>query len=158
MTLTSQDGELVQSDTWSEMPAEPPIEPPADQPDAGRKPFFILYLDGPEYVEELERLAFWVDNLLIPVYGAEATSSAPWCPRWPEHPEAIAYLHGLWLAWQERTGKDASASGPADWHQGYLWPTMDMLRSPNGPFAGCKAGSHRPKTRPSVERNDLTHH
>jgi hypothetical protein len=25
------------------------------------------------------------------------------------------------------------------------------LRAPGGPFAGCKAGSHRPKTPPAVE-------
>ncbi|MBQ1027855.1 DUF4913 domain-containing protein [Micromonospora sp. C95] len=118
------------------------------------KPFFILYLDGAEYVEELRRLSMWVEDLLLPVYGGEVSSNSPWCPRWREHPEAIAYLHGLWLAWQERTGAQAQPSDPAMWHQSYLWPTMEALRSPNGPFAGCKPGSHRPKERPEVEEDD----
>ncbi|SCG33881.1 DUF4913 domain-containing protein [Micromonospora humi] len=117
-----------------------------------RKPFFILYLDGPEYAEELRRLAAWVEGLLLPVYGGEVTSGAPWCPRWWEHPEAIAYLHGLWLAWQERTSPRATPSDPATWHQNHLWPTMSTLRDPAGPFAGCKPGGHRPKDRPWVER------
>ncbi|RIV40380.1 DUF4913 domain-containing protein [Micromonospora radicis] len=128
---------------------------PESEPDDDAGPFFILYLEGPEYVEELRRLSFWVEGLLLPVYGGEVSSSSPWCPRWREHPEAIAYLHGLWLAWQERTGADAQASDPAHWHQNYLWPTMDMLRSPNGPFAGCKPGLHRPKERPTVEQDSF---
>ncbi|MFD0746227.1 DUF4913 domain-containing protein [Phytohabitans flavus] len=149
MTPASQEGEPVRDQTAERAPAD------AKGAGGKSKPFFILYLDGPEYVEELHRLTFWVDNLLIPVYGAEATSSTPWCPRWREHPEAIAYLHGLWLAWQDKTGKDAAPSNPADWHQVYLWPTMDALRNPNGPFSGCKAGSHRPKERPYIERDNF---
>jgi hypothetical protein len=129
--------------------------PETGEPATDAQPFFILYLDGHEYVEEMRRLSFWVENLLIPVYGAEVTSGSPWCPRWREHPEAVAYLHGLWLAWQERTGAQAQRSDPATWHQSYLWPTIDKLRDPGGPFAGCKAGSHRPKERPVVEPDDF---
>jgi hypothetical protein len=126
-----------------------------DQPEDDRtEPFFILYLDGSDYVEELRRLSFWVDHLLVPVYCAEVSSSLPWCPRWSEHPEAVAYLHALWLAWQERTGPRALPSDPAAWHQSYLWPTMDKLREANGPFAGCKPGAHRAKERPTVEPDD----
>ncbi|MEV6693488.1 DUF4913 domain-containing protein [Micromonospora sp. NPDC051196] len=135
--------------------APPDDEPVAAAPEADEsRPFFILYLHGAEYEEELRRLSYWVQALLLPVYGGEVTSSSPWCPRWREHAEAIAYLHGLWLAWQERTGPQAQASDPATWHQSYLWPTMDVLRSPNGPFAGCKPGSHRPKERPQVQGDD----
>ncbi|WP_433533067.1 DUF4913 domain-containing protein [Micromonospora sp. CA-263727] len=135
--------------------ATPPgsAEEPEDAEEA--RPFFILYLYGEEYVEELRRLSSWVEDLLLPVYGGEVSSSSPWCPRWREHPEAIAYLHGLWLAWQERTGPKAQASDPATWHQSYLWPTMEALRSANGPFAGCKPGLHRPKDRPEVEADDV---
>ncbi|RUL92134.1 DUF4913 domain-containing protein [Verrucosispora sp. FIM060022] len=127
------------------------VGPVVEETDEEGKPFFILYLDAAEYEEELRRLSYWVENLLLPVYGGEVSSSSPWCPRWWEHPEAIAYLHGLWLAWQERTGPQANGSDPATWHQSHLWPTMDALRSPNGPFAGCKPGSHRSKERPQVD-------
>jgi hypothetical protein len=128
-----------------------PITESATEPVEEPKAFFILYLEGHEFVEELRRLSFWVEHLLLPVYGAESTSQSPWCPRWREHPEAVSYLHGLWLAWQERTDANAQRSDPANWHLSYLWPTMDKLRDPGGPFAGCKAGSHRPKERPVVE-------
>ncbi|MFV2099679.1 DUF4913 domain-containing protein [Micromonospora sp. LOL_024] len=119
------------------------------------RPFFILYLEREEYAEELRRLAIWVEQLLLPVYGGEVSSSSPWCPRWYDHREAIAYLHGLWLAWQERTGPQAELSDPANWHQSFLWPTMEALRNPNGPFAGCKPGLHRHKERPEVEQDDF---
>ncbi|MFI6244399.1 DUF4913 domain-containing protein [Micromonospora sp. NPDC050795] len=147
MTLAETDEPIPQNE----------LEPAELEPAAGQQPFFILYLAGHEYVEELQRLIYWVENLLIPIYGAEVTSQAPWCPRWREHPEAVAYLHGLWLAWQERTGPQAQQSDPAVWHQNHLWHTMDKLRDPGGPFAGCKAGNHRPKERPVVEQNDFLH-
>lgn len=124
-----------------------------EQPETteSKKPFFILYLNGDEYSEELRRLAFWVERLLIPVYGQEVTSTAPWCPRWREHPEAIAQLHALWLAWQSLTGPAADATGPAQWHRDYLGSMMETLRSPSGPFASCKPGSHRAVARPALE-------
>ncbi|MET7987929.1 MULTISPECIES: DUF4913 domain-containing protein [unclassified Streptomyces] len=114
-------------------------------------PPFILCLDGPEYAEEMSRLAVWVGDLLLPVYGREVTSQQPWCPRWWEHPEAVARLHGLWLAWQDHTHPAAGGSGPALWHRDHLGAVLSELRSPGGPFAGCKGGTHRPKTPPAVE-------
>ncbi|WP_369248487.1 DUF4913 domain-containing protein [Streptomyces sp. R41] len=114
-------------------------------------PPFILYLDGAEYAEEMRQLAVWVADLLLPVYGREVTSQQPWCPRWWEHLEAVARLHGLWLAWQEHTDPAAGASGPAVWHRDHLGPVLSELRSPTGPFAGCKAGGHRAKQAPTTE-------
>ncbi|MDX2531117.1 DUF4913 domain-containing protein [Streptomyces europaeiscabiei] len=114
-------------------------------------PPFILYLDGAEYAEEMHALAVWVGDLLLPVYGREVTSQQPWCPRWWEHLEAVARLHALWLAWQELTDPMAGASGPAVWHRDHLGPVLAELRSPVGPFAGCKAGAHRAKQPPAVE-------
>jgi hypothetical protein len=111
-------------------------------------PPFILYLDGQDYADEMRQLAVWVSDLLLPVYGREVTSQLPWCPRWWEHLEAIARLHGLWLAWQEHTDPAAGATGPALWHRDHLGPVMSELRSPSGPFAGCKAGGHRAKAAP----------
>jgi hypothetical protein len=115
------------------------------------EPPFILYMDGQEYVHEMSNLAIWVSDLLLPVYGREVSSSHPWCPRWWEHLEAIARLHALWLAWQECTDVTAGASGPSVWHRDHLGPAMAELRSPTGPFAGCKEGSHRAKSIPLVE-------
>lgn len=140
--------QVAQPETDETGGSETPPQQPAG--DGQKKPFFILYLNGDEYFAELRQLAFWVERLLIPVYGKEVTSSAPWCPRWREHPEAIAQLHGLWLAWQSLTGPNAEVTGPAQWHRDYLGMIMDALRNPSGPFAGCKPGSHREVARPPV--------
>jgi hypothetical protein len=126
----------------------------ASSDDAPPEPAFILYLDGEDYAEEMRGLALWVSDLLLPVYGREVTSSQPWCPRWWEHLEAVARLHALWLAWQEYTDPAAGTSGPAVWHRDHLGPVLSELRSPTGPFAGCKQGSHRPKAAPVVEPYD----
>ncbi|WP_235215613.1 DUF4913 domain-containing protein [Phaeacidiphilus oryzae] len=123
--------------------AEPPPPPP-----------FILYRQGPEYLDELRALTLWTHQLLLPIYGREVTSSAPWCPVWWEHPEAVAQLHALWLAWQALTGAGSDPLGPANWHRDYLGPVMGSLRDPAGPFAGCKPGTHRDKRPPAVEALD----
>ncbi|CAM2743816.1 MULTISPECIES: DUF4913 domain-containing protein [Streptomyces] len=47
-----------------------------------------------------------------PVYGREVTSSSPWCQQWAHHPEAVARLHALWLAWQQYTDAEAGLAGP----------------------------------------------
>ncbi|MFE9381893.1 DUF4913 domain-containing protein [Streptomyces sp. NPDC007025] len=120
--------------------------------DAGpAAPRFILYKDGYDYQSEMYRLSQWTHHVLLPVYGREVTSGAPWCSRWWEHQEAVAQLHGLWLAWAALTGPDADMTGPASWHRDFLGPVMGVLRDPAGPFAGCKPGSHRPKEVPPVE-------
>ncbi|MFJ3498451.1 DUF4913 domain-containing protein [Streptomyces sp. NPDC086091] len=162
---------MTDSDRTEPERTTPPDEPPADgttdavtlqkegeatetaekpAPDEDG-PHFILYLEGERYRESLEKLTMWVQYLLLPVYGRETTSSLPWCPRWWEHQEAIAQLYGLWMAWQQFTGPKSDLSGPAMWHRDFLNPVMQSLRDPSGPFAGCKPGSHRPKSVPAVE-------
>jgi Domain of unknown function (DUF4913) len=118
--------------------------------EADARPYFILYQSGSEFTDSLDRLAFWVHQLLIPVYGREVTSMAPWCPEWWRHPEAVAYLHGLFLAWESLTGAGSDRTGPAIWHRDFLGPTMLALRDPSGPLAGCRVGSHRDKRSPTV--------
>ena len=146
-------------------PATPPDVEPADNadpnaeaakatPDSGPASVFILALGGEAYDTELAALADWVHYLLLPVYGREISTTRPWCEKWYEHPEAVARLHALWLAWQEYTDPEAGVSGPAVWHRDHLGPVMTELRAPNGPFAGCRPGGHRPKEAPSVEAYD----
>jgi len=131
-------------------PDQTPPEPPKEEPAAPEQPPFILYQGGDEFAQTLGRLAYWVHNLLIPVYGREVTSGAPWCPEWWQHPEAVAQLHGLSLAWQEMTGPKSSLSGPAAWHRDFLLPAMSSLRDPSGPFSGCRPGAHRAKQVPPI--------
>ncbi|MCK8678210.1 MULTISPECIES: DUF4913 domain-containing protein [Streptomyces] len=112
---------------------------------------FILYLDGERHAQALRALTLWVHYLLLPVYGRETVSARPWCPRWWEHPEAVAQLYGLWMAWQHHTGPGADLLGPAVWHRDFAGPVLLSLRDPAGPFAGCKPGSHRAKAVPEVD-------
>lgn len=141
----------VTGDEWNGMPAAEPPAPPEEPP---APPQFILYLQGPAYANALRQLTLWTHHLLLPVYGREIASAAPWCPRWWEHAEAVAQLHGLWLAWGDLTGPGSPATGPASWHRDYLSPVMNSLRDPQGPFAGCKPGMHRAKEKPPVDALD----
>ncbi|MET7518326.1 DUF4913 domain-containing protein [Streptomyces sp. NPDC005480] len=108
---------------------------------------FILALDGMAYTEELATLTNWVDALLLPVYGREVTTSRPWCEQWLEHPEAVARLHALWLAWQQLTDVEAGLTGPSTWHRDHLDPTLLQLRTPDGPFGACTTNATRPDHR-----------
>jgi len=121
-----------------------PDTPPAD---GEARSCFILALGGTAYAAELEALTAWVEYLLLPVYGREVSSSRPWCPQWREHPEAVARLHGLWLAWQQLTDVEAGLAGPATWHRDHLDHVMAQLRSADGPFAACTTSPARPAHR-----------
>ncbi|MET9957442.1 DUF4913 domain-containing protein, partial [Streptomyces sp. NPDC006339] len=62
----------------------PPAAPPEPRP--------ILELDGEEREDELDALSDWVDDFLLPVYGSEVTTAAPWCLQWQEHDDVVAWL------------------------------------------------------------------
>ncbi|MET7571249.1 DUF4913 domain-containing protein [Streptomyces sp. NPDC005492] len=108
---------------------------------------FILALGGEAYTVELAALSDWVNYLFLPVYGREISTTRPWCAQWHEHPEAIARLHALWLAWQQLTDAEAGLSGPSTWHRDHLDQTLVHLRAPDGPFAACTTSPTRPNHR-----------
>lgn len=108
---------------------------------------FILALGAKAYVVELAALTNWVHDLLLPVYGREITTGRPWCLQWPEHPEAVARLHALWLAWQQLTDTQAGLTGPSTWHRDHLDPALLQLRTPDGPFGACTTSAARPHHR-----------
>ena len=108
---------------------------------------FILALEGRAYDKELAALKTWVHDLLLPVYGREIHSTRPWCAQWTEHPEAVARLHALWLAWQQFTDAEAGLAGPSLWHRDHLDPALLQLRSPDGPFSACTTSPSRPNHR-----------
>jgi hypothetical protein len=134
------------------LPPDPFLEPdPLGEPAKLR---FIHTLAGADYQNELEKLAAWVENLLVPIYGREVSSTALWCPCWWDHPEAIGRLHAVYLAWLELTGAQAELYGPGLWHRDYLDPMMVQLRGPDGPFAACSSGdrpNHTVLTAPPVQ-------
>lgn len=104
---------------------------------------FILTLDGDAYTAELARLVNWVDNFLRPTFAREVTATRPWCLYWPEHPEAVARLHALWLAYGQHLDEEAGPAGMAVWIRDILDHALLQLRTPDGPFTACatRAGS-----------------
>lgn len=121
---------------------------PGDQNQrGGETATFIPTMDGLPYATELAALTDWVNHLLLPVYGREISPARPWCERWHEHPEAVARLHALWLAWRQLTTSEAGLTGPSTWHRDHLDPALLQLRAPDGPFAACTTDAHRPNHR-----------
>jgi hypothetical protein len=146
---SQEDGEPVAADRpeGTASPASPadgdPSAPKADEPAS----VFILALTPKAYVEELAAMTNWVHDLLMPVYGREITTGRPWCRQWQEHPEAVARLHALWLAWQQLTDVQAGLTGPSTWHRDHLDPALLQLRTPDGPFGACTTSAARPHHR-----------
>ncbi|MGV4927599.1 DUF4913 domain-containing protein (plasmid) [Streptomyces sp. BHT-5-2] len=141
--------------------SEPTATPAAPQPtdnvptaeaadsaqEDGPTSVFILALGGEAYAVELAALSDWVNYLFLPVYGREISTTRPWCTQWHEHPEAVARLHALWLAWQQLTDTEAGLSGPSTWHRDHLDQALVHLRAPDGPFAACTTSPTRPNHR-----------
>ncbi|WP_338676793.1 DUF4913 domain-containing protein [Streptomyces sp. SCSIO 30461] len=117
----------------------PPSVPPEPRP--------ILELEGPALEDELDALSDWVDDFLLPVYGAEVTTAAPWCLRWQEHDDVVAWLHSLWLAYLQHKEPDAGLAGMAVWHRDFLTHTVAAIRAPAGPLSACMTSPDRPAHR-----------
>ncbi|MDO0912900.1 DUF4913 domain-containing protein [Streptomyces sp. DT2A-34] len=146
------DDQPSQDDSEPADPAHPESPASASAPAKGNAndgpaSVFILALGAKAYAEELAALTNWVHNLLLPVYGREITTGRPWCRQWQEHPEAVARLHALWLAWQQLTDVQAGLTGPSTWHRDHLDPALLQLRTPDGPFGACTTSAARPHHR-----------
>lgn len=131
-----------------------PAAPPEPRP--------ILELEGEAYEDELDALSDWVEDCLLPVYGAEVTTAAPWCLQWQEHADVVAWLHALWLAYQQHKDPEAGLSGMLVWHRDFLTHTIAVIRSPGGPLSACMTSPDRPAHRllpgppPSVRADKAT--
>jgi hypothetical protein len=116
-----------------------PAAPPEPRP--------ILELEGEEREDELDALSDWVDDFLLPVYGAEVSTAAPWCLQWQEHDDVVAWLHALWLAYQQHKDPEAGLSGLFVWHRDFLTHAMAAIRAPGGPLSACMTSPDRPAHR-----------
>ncbi|MEU4041188.1 DUF4913 domain-containing protein [Streptomyces antibioticus] len=107
----------------------------------------ILELEGESYEDELDALSDWVDDFFLPVYGAEVTTSAPWCLQWQEHHDVVAWLHALWLAYQQHKDPETGLSGMLVWHRDCLTHAVAAIRGPGGPLSACMTSPDRPSHR-----------
>ncbi|MFG2296813.1 DUF4913 domain-containing protein [Streptomyces sp. NPDC048603] len=118
-------------------PPRPRREPrsvfPAPASDAapGDEPAFY-FADVFEFVT-----AYLAHVIRRPLDGTSAT----WCPRWWDHPEAGARLSALWLAWEHL--RHDPALGMTTWWIQHADPHLRVLMDPGqGPFAGCSPEGH----------------
>ncbi|MFJ2812209.1 DUF4913 domain-containing protein [Streptomyces sp. NPDC087294] len=118
--------------------------PPVPAPPEPRP---ILELEDEEYEDELDALSDWVDDFLVRVYGAEVTTAAPWCEQWQEHADVVAWLHALWLAYQQHKDTEAGLSGLFVWHRDFLTHAMATVRAAGGPLSACMTDPDRPAHR-----------
>ncbi|WP_039631416.1 DUF4913 domain-containing protein [Streptomyces sp. 769] len=119
------------------MPAQAP--PPEPRP--------ILELEGEEYEDEIDALTDWVDGFLMDTYGAEVTTAAPWCKKWQDHDDVVAWLHALWMAYQQHKDPEAGLSGMFVWHRDFLTHCLAHVRAPGGPLSACMTDPDRPAHR-----------
>jgi hypothetical protein len=121
--------------------------PGMPEPAVPQEPRPILELEGEAFENELDALTDWVDDFLMDTYGAEVSTAAPWCMRWQEHDDVVAWLHALWMAYQQHKEPDAGLSGMAVWHRDFLTHTMAAVRGPGGPLSACMTDPDRPSHR-----------
>jgi hypothetical protein len=106
-------------------------------PESGGGKRFLL-LDDPESAEKaVAELEQWVDGLLVPVYQRHDTRGS-WCGQWYEHPDVVAYLHGLYLAWGELVA-GGGPLGAVRWHREYLEPVLAYVQHRDGPLSRCSS-------------------
>lgn len=125
------------------MPGMPGMPAPVLPPDP--KP--ILELDGEERENELDSLTDWVEDFLMPVYGAEITTAAPWCEQWQEHLDIVAWLHALWMAYQQHKDPEAYLSGMFVWHRTSSPTRWRPSARASGPLSACQTDPDRPAHR-----------
>ncbi len=107
----------------------------------------IMELEGEAYEDELDALSDWVDDYLLPIYGAEVTTASPWCLQWQEHDDVVGWLHALWLAYQQHRDPEAGLAGMFVWHRDFLTHAVAAIRTPGGPLSACMTSPDRPAHR-----------
>ncbi len=104
-------------------------------------------------------LGEFVRDYLAPLYARQVsdTNQRVWCPRWWEHPEAVARLSAMWAAWED-LHTHGGPLGPSDWLLLHADRHMRELFDPDGPFKYCSPrGGHKPLLAPlPIDLEDIT--
>lgn len=110
--------------------------------------------EGESDVENLYEDVFtFVDEFLIHVYARELRSNQNfrWCAKWHHHPEAVARLEALWIAFESL--RQHPTTGRSTWWLQHADPTMLALADPDGPFRQCAPDKHNlPAALPTTSR------
>lgn len=87
-----------------------------------------------------DELVEWVD-WFNGRYGTSGPRNAV-PPCWPLHPVAVEELTGLMLAWTAAHTVTGPSAEVVAWHDRWLWPCLDRLRTRQGGFEHCTATRH----------------
>ncbi|MFT2753375.1 DUF4913 domain-containing protein [Clavibacter sp. Sh2088] len=81
----------------------------------------------------------FVRGFLAPAYRREVSprGESRWDPEWWRHPEAVARLEALWLAWEAL--RLEGATGMSVWWRDHADYHLAVLMGPTGPFARSSA-------------------
>ncbi|QIS43013.1 DUF4913 domain-containing protein [Clavibacter capsici] len=81
----------------------------------------------------------FVRGFLAPAYRREVSprGESRWDPEWWRHPEAVARLDALWLAWEAL--RLEGATGMSVWWRDHADYHLAVLMGPTGPFARTSA-------------------
>lgn len=75
----------------------------------------------------------WVNGWLLPRYRrALGGGKRRWDPNWWRYEEAGGALEALWQAWEHL--RLEPGTGIAVFYRDYLYPIMDQITGPDGPF------------------------
>jgi hypothetical protein len=118
----------------------PELQPPMDVPD--------LSHPTPRDLEE------WVVKTFGTWLERRPSNTRRWCRRWYEHPEVVVRMWALYDSWHEATRHD-SAMGQSSWFVDHLDKHLDVIFSPDGPFAGCTPDRHNPSRSLDVGTSDM---
>ena len=112
---------------------------------------------APAVVDAPERLDDWVHDWLCPRTERATGTRYRWCPRWPEHPEALMRLETMHLDYV-RALRDPKL-GLAAFLRNSLDHHLPRLMAPDGPFAGCDRDRHEEPARlPTAPDLDIFQH
>ena len=155
-TLETQLGELATT------PPEP-APPAAGAPDAASAPASSASSTSQQRAPlTLPEVHAWVGEVLLPMRqplvktGRAQPTGLRWCPRWHQHPEAVARLAAM--AESHRAMRaELAESGPghteAVWWRDIADPLWRELTADHGPFAACSPSSHSDP--PQLTHTDL---
>ena len=94
-------------------------------------------------------LVEWVHDTVAAITARPLRGEYAWCPLWWEHPEAVFRFEALHGAWTELAPEPGAAL--SIWIRDHLDPCLQVLLSPNGPFADC-AHTERHRGAPHTHR------
>ncbi|WP_435080240.1 DUF4913 domain-containing protein [Clavibacter michiganensis] len=94
----------------------------------------------------------FVRDFLAPTYRREVSprGEGRWDPEWWRHPEAVARLEALWLAWEAL--RFEGATGMSVWWRDHADYHLAVLMGPTGPFARTSATTEAGEPLPCAPR------